>query len=74
MNELIRQKVSHYDLRNPYEFFILNVNSVFQGQGSISYLGPLICEFKDLNTVSAFKATIKKWKPSNCKTYWKCWV
>ena len=59
MSELIRQKVSHYDLRNPYEFFILNFKSVFHGQGSISYLGPLICEFKDLNTVSALKQLLR---------------
>ena len=55
------------------------VNSVFHGQGSISYLGALIwqlvpSEFKGLNTVSAFKAAIRKWKPNNCpcrlcKTY-----
>ena len=79
MSELFHQKVNHYDLRNPYEFSIPKVNSVFHGQGSISYLGPLIwqlvpSEFKDLNTVSAFKAAIRKWKPNNCpcrlcKTY-----
>ena len=79
ISELFHQKVNQYDLRNPYEFSIPNVNSVFHGQGSISYLGPLIwqmvpSEFKDLNTVSAFKATIRKWKPNNyqcrlCKTY-----
>ena len=79
MSELFHQKVNHYDLRNPYEFSIPNVNSVFHGQGSISYLGPLIWQlvsskFKDLNTVSAFKAAIKKCKPNNCpcrlcKTY-----
>ena len=55
------------------------MNSVFHGQGSISYLGPLMWqlvpyEFKDLNTVSAFKTAIKYWKPNNCsyrlcKTY-----
>ena len=71
VSELFHRKVNHYDLRNPYEFSIPNVNSVFHGQGSMSYLGPLIwqlvlSEFKDLNPVSAFKATIRKWKPSNC--------
>ena len=71
MSELFHQKVNHYDLRNPYEFCIPNVNSVFHGQGSISYLGLLIwqlvpSEFKDLNTVNAFKATIKNWKANNC--------
>ena len=78
MSELCYQKVNHYDLRNPYEFSILNVN-VFHGQASIKYLGPFIwqlvpSEFKDLNTVSVFKAAIRKWKPNNCpcrlcKTY-----
>ena len=53
MSELFYQKVNHYDLQNPYEFSIPNVNSVFHEQGSISYLGPLIwqlvqSEFKDL--------------------------
>ena len=71
MSELFYQKVNHYDLRNPYEFSIPNVNSVFHGQASIRYLGPLIwqlvpSEFKDLNTVSAFKAAIGRWKPNNC--------
>ena len=40
--ELFYQKVNHYDLRNPYEFSIPNVNSVFHGQASIRYLGPLL--------------------------------
>ena len=55
------------------------MDSVFHGQGSISYLGPSMWqlvpyEFKDLNTASAFKTTIKNWKSNNCsyrlrKTY-----
>lgn len=57
MSELFHLKVNHYDLGNPYEFSISNVNSVSHGQESISYLRPLIWqfvapEFKDLNTVS----------------------
>ena len=60
MSELFHQKFNHYDPRNPYEFSIPNVNSVFHGQGSISYLGPLMwqlvpSEFIDLNNVSALK-------------------
>ena len=35
MSELFHQKVNHYDLRNPYEFSIANVNSVLHGQGNI---------------------------------------
>ena len=79
MSELFHQKVNNYDLRNPYEFSVPHVDSVFHGQASITHLGPLIwqivlSEFKDLNTVSAFKAAIRKWKPNNCpcrlcKTY-----
>ena len=56
MSELFHQKVNHYDLRNPYEFSIPNVNSVFHGQGSISYLGPLIWQLEP----SEFKAAIRK--------------
>ena len=76
MSELFYQKVNHYDLRNPCESSFLNINSVFHGQAIHS---PLIwqlvsSEFKDLNTVSALKAAIRKWKPNNCpyrlcKTY-----
>ena len=71
MSELFHQKVNHYDLRNSYKFSNPKVNTVFHGQRSISYLGTLIwqlvpSEFKDLNTVSAFKAAIRKWKPNNC--------
>ena len=77
MSELFYQKINHYNLRNPYEFSIRNANSVFHGHASIRYLSPLIwqlvlSEFKDLNTVSVFKASIRKWKPNNCrlcKTY-----
>ena len=65
MSELFHQKVNHYDLQNPCDFSIPNVNSVFHGQGSILYLGPLIwqlvpSEFEDLNTASAFKVAIRK--------------
>ena len=39
MNELFHQKVNHYDLRNTYVFSIPKFNSIFHGQGSVSYLG-----------------------------------
>ena len=42
MSKLFHYKVNHDDLRNPYEFSISNVNIVFHGQESISYLGPFI--------------------------------
>ena len=74
------QKVNHCDLLNPYEFSIANVNSVFHGQASIRHLSPLIWqlvppEFKDLNTLSAFKAAIRKRKPSNYScSLWKTYI
>ena len=74
------QKVNHCDLLNPYEFSIANVNSVFHGQASIRHLSPLIWqlvppEFKDLNTLSAFKAAIRKRKTSNCScSLWKTYI
>ena len=65
MSELFHQKANHYDLRNPFEFSIPNVNSVFHGQRSTSYLVPVMWQlvpsvFKDLNTVSDFEADIRK--------------
>ena len=79
MSELFYQKVNHYDLRNPYDFSNPSINSVFHGQAGIRYLGPpiwqlVLSEFKYLNTASAFKTPIRKWKPNNCpcglcKTY-----
>ena len=42
MGELFYNKVNHYDLQNPYEFSIPNVNTVFHEQASIRYVGPLI--------------------------------
>ena len=69
VSKLFHQTFHHYDLWDPDEFSLLNVNSVFHGQKSISYLGALIWQlvpskFKDLNTVSAFKAAIRKWNGS----------
>ena len=54
MSKLFHQKVIHYDLRNPYEFSIPDVNSVFYEQESKSYLSPLTwqlepSELEDLN-------------------------
>ena len=41
MRKLFQQKVNNYDLRNPYEFSIPTVNSVFHGQKNRPYLVPL---------------------------------
>ena len=67
MSQLFYQNVNHYALRNPYEFSIPNVNSVFHEQENILYLGPLIwqllpSELKDSNNARV----IRKWKLNNC--------
>ena len=50
---------------------ISQVNSVFHGTESISYLGPKIWdivpeEFKNKKSLNSFKESIKMWVPTNC--------
>ena len=80
MNEIfqLREK-SHYNLRYTSEFIIPPSHSVYHGSQSASYLGPKRWELipsiiRQIDTLSGFKKTIKKWKPINCayricKTY-----
>ena len=71
MSEIFDKRNNVYDFRNPSEFAIQNVRSVFNGAESIYFLGPkiwdiVLSELKQLETVNAFKREIKKWKPVNC--------
>ena len=68
VTEIFEKQNNVYDLRNPSEFVRPRIRSVFNGEESISYLGPKIWdivppELKALETVNAFKKEIKKWKP-----------
>ena len=68
VTEIFEKRNNVYDLRNPSDFVRPRIRSVFNGEESISYLGPKMWdivppELKALETVNAFKIEIKKWKP-----------
>ena len=71
MSEIFDKQNNVYDFRNPSDFARRNVQIAFNGTESIFFLGSKIwdivpSEFKQLETVNAFKREIKKWKPVNC--------
>ena len=43
LSEIFGKQNRVYDLRNPYEFVLPEVHSVFHGIESVSYLVPQIC-------------------------------
>ena len=66
------------NLRNEPQFKTRHVRTEYFGRQSLIYLGPKILELppilRNLETVTAFKRGIKKWKPEKCpcrqcKTY-----
>ena len=71
ISEIFDTQNNVYDFRNPSEVARRNVQSAFNGTGSISFLSPKIwdivpSELKQLEAVNVFKGDIKKWKPVNC--------
>ena len=63
MKELLAPKMSLYDLRNNNSFKIRRVNSVRNGNESVTYLGPKIWdlvpnEIKEFESLNAFKFKI----------------
>ena len=63
MKELLAPKMSLYDLRNNNSFKIRRVNSVRNGNESVTYLGPKIWdlvpnEIKEFKSLNAFKFKI----------------
>ena len=60
-----------YNLRKPCQFYRPEVNSVYHGTESVSFLGPIIWdlvlnELKHVGKLAAFKKAIKKWSPEKC--------
>ena len=60
-----------YLLRQHTDFQIPSVQSVFNGTGSIKFLGPKFWEIlphkkKQLESLEEFKKAIKQWKPTSC--------
>ena len=71
ISEIFDTQNNVYDFQNPSEAVRRNVQSAFNGTGSISFLSPKIwdivpSELKKLEAVNVFKGDIKKWKPVNC--------
>ena len=54
------------------DFFRPNVNTVFMGEGSLRWFGPIVWNdlllenLKTISTLSKFKAEIKDWVPDKC--------
>ena len=54
------------------DFFRPNVNTVFMGEGSIRYFGPIVwntmlpVNYKSITTLDKFRDEIKLWIPENC--------
>ena len=70
-NIFMERTNNHYNLRNPSDFITPQINSVYYGSESISYLGPKIWdiipdEFKKKESLNSFKEAIKTWKPNDC--------
>ena len=53
-------------------FFRPNVNTVYKGEASLRWFGPIVWDsmlpenFKAITTLEKFKGEIKKWVPENC--------
>jgi len=70
-SELFHKRENKYDLRQKDFFTIPKINTVYNGSETISVLGPKIWNslpnaLKTKNSLSSFKASIKKWQPINC--------
>ena len=64
--EQVNVSWDHYNLRHHSQFTISAVGTVFHGSESISFVGPNVWKkpdkFKNINSLEAFKSTIKSWK------------
>ena len=71
VKETFQKKIISYNLRNKNSFMTRQVNSVYHGTESLSFLGPKIWdqvpqEIKESKSIDIFKSKIKKWTPSHC--------
>ena len=62
----------NYNLRSGSQFHQPSANTVWNGQETISYLGPKIWsmvpeKMKQKSSLFAFKREIKQWVPDNCR-------
>ena len=72
--------VFDFDTRSDRTFLRPNVNTVYNGENSLRYFGPIVWDemlprkFKSIGTLEEFKTEIGGWVPINCpcslcKTY-----
>ena len=79
VNEIFELATIPYNLRNDFRLKSENVNTVFYGTESLSFLGPRLWgklpnKYKNVNTLNEFKIKIKDWQCEDCpcrlcKTY-----
>ena len=70
-SELFSFSNINYDLRSGSQFHQPSANTVWNGQETISYLGPKIWnmvpeQMKQKSSLFAFKREIKQWVPDKC--------
>ena len=71
VSSLFLQFSNNRHTRSQLDFSIPQVNTVYFGQNSIKYLGPLIWNsiptaLRNIEYFVECKSLIKNWKPSNC--------
>ena len=71
ISSLFLQCSNNRHTRSQSDFSIPQVNTVYFGQNSIKYLGPLIWNsiptaLRTVESFVEFESMIKNWKPSNC--------
>ena len=72
IQKLFPLQTASYDFRNKRQWEVANVKTVSYGTETIRYRGPktwelLPAEIKESNTLTEFKAKIKRWKPIGCE-------
>ena len=71
VKEIFQKRIVPYNLCSENSFMSRQVNSVYHGIESLSFLGPKIWEqvpqeIKEPENIAIFKSKIKKWTPSYC--------
>ena len=71
LSEFFVRNYHNYNLRSKSELTVPSINTVFKGQNSISYFGPILWnsipdELREINPFEVFKSEMKPWWPTNC--------
>ena len=72
MNDIFKLRGEQtYNLRKLSQFYRPKVNSVYNGNETVSFLRPIIWDLvsnklKDMGNLAAFQKAIKKWSPGKC--------